>query len=1040
VFVAGDDSMLRMLAEVMPAFLPDRPTRLLPAWDTSPYDRSRPSRAVTGTRVATLNWLAENPKAPALVLTTPEGISQRIPPAERLLQRSVRLTPGQPLAVEWLRLTVTAFGYDIVERVDEPGEAAIRPGAADVFPAGAGAPVRLELDDGQIRNIRRFDAIDQLSVSEVRSVLLLPASEGFTVPGEDAGAGKRVLPDGPLWTLFDLLPEANLALIEGTDQRIRDWLALVRDGYRIAMASLHEGAPPPAEPDRLYLREEEISAAFGGSRVTTVALQHEPDERALSPSVAAREAAKAVSGGAAAIICADATLPTLRDMLARRLRAEPETITLLADWQAAALLQPGQLGVLCTALRYGFHLPGRRVIAVQLARAAQAESNPLEAMIDRLSVGDLVVEFERGLAKLTGLMTEEQAGASFECLALEFRGGSRILVPAIEADRIWRYGASGTIGPDRLEGSAWRERREQTEREIEATAASLVEQMREREAQSAPVFELTPAYRRFVRQMPFAPTADQVQAIRAVQQDLAAGHPMLRLVCGDVGFGKTEIALHAAAIVALAGRQVAVAAPTTLLAHQHLEVFRRRLAGLGLRIEPLLRSARSKESRAVLRRLANGEVDIVVGTHAVVAAQFRSLALVVIDEEQRFGEAHKRALRSKRAGAHALIMTATPLPRTLQAGLVGVVGVSLLTQPPATRLPVRSVAVPFDPVVARTALMREARRGGQSFVVCPRIDDLAPMQTRLREIVPELLVAVAHGRMAGETLDRIVLEFAAGDGDILLTTNIIEAGLDIPNANTMLIWRADRFGLAQLHQLRGRIGRGRVRAMAYLLTDPSRAVSAGAEKRLQTVASLDQLGAGFAVSLADLEQRGAGDLLGNEQAGHIRLIGTELYRHVLTRALARARGEATDDAWNPTIVVDVEAAVPATFVPEPDVRLEIYRRLARLPSTDALDDVSEELADRFGDLPNGLTTLLDLVRLRLLCRQQGISAVHAGPEAVALTPRPGVDTARLRYSDGAIDAQRVILPIREKRPEVRLRRVLAMLQAKSDRGVQSRSE
>jgi transcription-repair coupling factor (superfamily II helicase) len=431
-----------------------------------------------------------------------------------------------------------------------------------------------------------------------------------------------------------------------------------------------------------------------------------------------------------------------------------------------------------------------------------------------------------------------------------------------------------------------------------------------------------------------------------------------------------------------------------------------------LRIEPLIRSSRSKENKAVLQELANGGIDIVIGTHAIAGARFHDLALVVIDEEQRFGEAHKRALRSKRAGVHALIMTATPLPRTLQGALLGVVGVSLLAQPPATRLPVRSVAVAFDPVVARTALMREARRGGQSFIVCPRIEDLAPMQAQLREIVPELSVALAHGRMRGETLDRVVLDFAGGEGDVLLTTNIVETGLDIPNANTMLVWRADRFGLAQLHQLRGRIGRGRVRASAYLLTDAARPPSTAALKRLEAAASLDYLGAGFDLSLADLEQRGAGDLLGEEQAGHLRLIGTELYRHVLARALARARGETVEEEWSPTIVVDAEAAVPAAFVPEPDVRLEIYRRLARISRLEVLIDFSAELADRFGDPPKPLITLLDLVKLRLLCRQRGIVAVHAGAEAIAITPRGGA---------------RIMVPIRESTPEARLQQVLAAI-------------
>jgi transcription-repair coupling factor (superfamily II helicase) len=988
IFVAGDDSMLQALAEAMPVFLPDRPTHVLPAWGSSPYDRSRPSRAVTGMRVAGLAAIAERAE-PCLVVTTPEALLQRIPPAERLLERAIRLLPGQGLDLEWLQATLTAFDYDLVERVDEVGEAVIRPGAADVFPAGAASPVRLELEDGRITAMRRFDAADQLTTVDVPLVLLLPASEGFIVPGEAAEMVRPLLPEGDLATLFDLLPDAALAITEGFDQRVLDWLDLVQDGYRMALSATRAGTPPPPAPDRLYLRRQEVETIIADRRPAGLTIGTQPAEPALALAAAVRRAASLLADDRAVIACAGIRSATLRTTLARRLRFDPDNVEVLEDWDAALRLHRGRIGVLKAPLRFGFSLPDRTVLAIQTLPAGQTRASRLEDYAATLAIGDLVVEPERGVAELAGLVMEDQAGASFECLSLAFRGDANLLVPATEAGRVWRYGAAGTMAPDRLDASAWRERRAHTERELQAIAVRLVAQVREREAQAAPVFKPADAYRRFVRAMPFALTPDQARAIRSVQQDLASGHPMLRLMCGDVGFGKTEVALHAAALTALAGDQVAIAAPTTLLARQHLEVFRRRLSGLGLRIEPLIRSSRSQESRDVLQGLSKGVVHIVIGTHSVAAAQFQRLGLIVIDEEQRFGEAHKRALRRKRAGLHTLIMTATPLPRTLQGALVGVVDVSLLAQPPASRLPIRSITLAFDPVVARTALMREARRGGQSFVVCPRIQDLGPMQARLAEIVPELSIAVAHGRLRGEELDRVVLEFASGNGDVLLTTNIVETGLDISNANTMLIWRADHFGVAQLHQLRGRIGRGRVRGSAYLMTDGEHPPSPAALRRLEVAASLGGLGSGFDVSLADLEQRGAGDLLGEEQAGHLRLIGTELYRHLLTRALARARGEPVADEVIPNIVVEAEAMVPPGFIPEADVRLEIYRRLARTGTIGALDEFAEEMADRFGTLPGPLLGLLDMTRLRVLCEQHGIAAVHAGPSGIAFTEHDG---------------------------------------------------
>jgi transcription-repair coupling factor (superfamily II helicase) len=540
-------------------------------------------------------------------------------------------------------------------------------------------------------------------------------------------------------------------------------------------------------------------------------------------------------------------------------------------------------------------------------------------------------------------------------------------------------------------------------------------------------------FERFVRRVPYTLTADQDTAIDAILRDLARGRPMDRLVCGDVAFGKTEVALHAAAAVALAGKQVAVIAPTTLLARQHLEMFRSRFSGLGIAVDKLIRSARSAKGRAVTRGLADGSVWVVVGTHALAAPglRFQDLGLVVIDEEQRFGEAQKRQLRGLGAGQHVLTMTATALPRSLQAALVGLIDVSVLATPPVPRQPVRGFVVPFDPVVVRSALLREARRG-QSFVVCPRIEDLAPMQARVAELVPELSLVIAHSKMRGDALDAAMLDFADGRSDVLLATSIIEAGLDIPNANTMLVWRPDRFGLAQLHQLRGRVGRGRSRATAYLLTDPAQTLSGTARKRLETLAALDNPGAGFAISAADLDQRGAGDLLGDAQAGHVRLVGTELYRHLLTRALAAARGAAMPTEWAPEIALEVAAYIPADLVPEADVRLEIYRRLGKLESVQAIDTLGEELADRFGELPEPARSLLDIARLGLLCRARDIASLQAGPEAVAITPRqPDGVSGLINQLRGRVgtrqSGERLLLEIAEPRAKKRLPILLDVL-------------
>ena len=831
-----------------------------------------------------------------------------------------------------------------------------------------------------------------------------------------------------------------MSLEAGVVERIADRLDLVRDGYeaRCLARRIANDPAPVAPPDRLYLTAPEIAAATARRRVLAFAAEDGDElvERISGDPATTIEslvalAQKRASEGDAVIACVAAQ----GDALARRFDPEPG---LLNAWDEAEHVAPGKIGLLPLKLTEGFRLDGFSVLAGPAAAARpQVDGAANSALaIQDLRIGDLAVEPEHGLARLSGLAMLDEAGTARECLSLEFAGDKRLLLPVTEAATLWRYGsAAASAKPDPLTGEAWLRRREQVDAEIATAAAGIVERTRAREAARAPV--ITPPraeFDRFVRRVPYTLTADQGTAIDAILRDLARGRPMDRLVCGDVAFGKTEIALHAAAAVALAGKQVAVIAPTTLLARQHLETFRSRFSGLGIAVDKLIRSARSAEGRAVTKGLADGSVRVVVGTHALAAPglRFQDLGLVVIDEEQRFGEAQKRQLRGLGAGQHVLTMTATPLPRSLQAALVGLIDVSVLATPPVARQPVRGFVVPFDPVVVRSALLREARRGGQSFVVCPRIEDLAPMQARLAELVPELSLVVAHGRMRGDALDAAMLDFAEGRGDVLLATNIIEAGLDIPNANTMLVWRPDRFGLAQLHQLRGRVGRGRSRATAYLLTDPAQTLSGTARKRLETLAALDNPGAGFAISTADLDQRGAGDLLGDAQAGHVRLVGTELYRHLLTRALAAARGAAMPTDWAPEIALEIAAYIPADLVPEADVRLEIYRRLGRLQAVEEVDELGEELADRFGELPEPARSLLDITRLRLLCRALDIASLQAGPEAVAITPRQPESLFRLtKRLGGRIDShqsgERLLLEITEPRAEKRLSILLDVL-------------
>lgn len=540
-------------------------------------------------------------------------------------------------------------------------------------------------------------------------------------------------------------------------------------------------------------------------------------------------------------------------------------------------------------------------------------------------------------------------------------------------------------------------------------------------------------YERFVARFPFSETPDQLRATEDIFDDMASGHLMDRLVCGDVGFGKTEVALRAAAAVALSGKQVAVIAPTTVLARQHVRSFQRRFAGLGIEVAHLSRLVTAAEARTVKKGLADGSVRIVIGTHALTAkgVAFKDLGLVIIDEEQRFGAAHKAKLRAMAAGGHVPTLTATPIPRTLQASLVGLQELSIIATPPARRQPIRTFLTAFDPATLRQALMRERRRQGQSFVVCSRVEDIEPMHEQLAKIVPELKVVVAHGQMPPAETDDVMVRFADGEGDVLLATNIIESGLDVPRANTMLVWRADRFGLSQLHQLRGRVGRGRIRGTTYLLKEPGQDLPKATENRLRTLEALDRLGAGFAISAQDLDQRGAGTLFGEEQAGHIKLIGADLYQHMLKRAL---RGDVHEDDWTPEFNIGLTGSIPADYVNEPEMLINLYSRLARMDASETIDDLEEEIEDRFGPIPEALRSLLALTGMRLLCYRLGIGRIDAGPQAIAVTFRPG-SAQKLPLQDmidgsqGEVrwNGERLVFTTSDDQPDERQKRILNLL-------------
>jgi transcription-repair coupling factor (superfamily II helicase) len=605
-----------------------------------------------------------------------------------------------------------------------------------------------------------------------------------------------------------------------------------------------------------------------------------------------------------------------------------------------------------------------------------------------------VVHADHGIGRFDGLTTITALGAPHDCLEIAYAGGDKLYLPVENIELLTRYGSGdGVAQLDRLGGAAWQGRKARLKQRLREIASELIKIAALRQLREAPV--LVPPqveYDEFVARFPYDETDDQAASIQAVLDDLASGKPMDRLVCGDVGFGKTEVALRAAFIAAFSGLQVAVVVPTTLLARQHFATFTQRFKGLPVRVAQASRLVSTKDLQAAKASLAEGTTDIIVGTHALLGKSitFNRLGLLVVDEEQHFGVGHKERLKHLREEVHVLTLTATPIPRTLQLALSGVRELSLISTPPVDRLAVRTYISPFDPVIIREALRRERYRGGQSFYVVPRIADLEEVREFLAEQTPELKVATAHGQLTPGGLEDVMTAFYDGKYDVLLSTAIVESGLDIPNANTLIVHRADMFGLAQLYQLRGRVGRSKPRAYAYFTTPNGQRLTEGAEKRLKVLQSLDTLGAGFSLASHDLDIRGGGNLLGEEQSGHIREVGFELYQSMLEEAVAALKGGdlgEVQDQWSPQISLGTSVLIPDSYVADLQLRLGLYRRLSALELRPDIDAFAAEMVDRFGELPQEVRHLLDVVEIKGLAKLAGLQQVDAGPKGAVVAFR-----------------------------------------------------
>ena len=996
---------------------------------------------------------------PAVLLATINAALQRVPAKHAIAKQALSAAPGNVLGmdgvIQWLELN----GFIRASTVREAGDYAVRGGILDLFAPGMDLPVRLDFFGDTLETIRSFDPETQRTVMEMRGLDLVPVAEfqlttetirkfrtgyvaAFGAADRDdllyeAVSEGRRHPGMEHWlplfhdkldTLFDYVPGTPLILEPLDDEAAHERFTQIADYYDARKQAMGDDSVPiyqPLPPDRLYLSEPEWKARLGASALARLTPFAVPDgvgvidvgaragrnfaaertEQDANVFDALAKHVQALQGAGKRVTVAlwsEGARERMSHVLADHGLANLSNV---GSWPQALALPKPQVALAVLGLESGFETADAAVVSeqdilgdrlIRPRRAAKRAENFI-AEVTSLSSGDLVVHVDHGIGRFVGLQNIEAAGAPHDCLEIHYAEAAKLFLPVENIELLSRYGSEDTeVELDRLGGTGWQTRKARLKSRIREIAHELIKIAAERMLREAPRLAVGDGlYDEFAARFPYEETEDQQAAIDAAVADLSAGRPMDRLICGDVGFGKTEVALRAAFMTVMNGKQVAVVVPTTLLSRQHTKTFSERFRGLPVQIGQASRLVSAADLKKVKQGLADGTTDIVVGTHALLgkSVKFKDLGLVVVDEEQHFGVAHKEKLKQLRAEVHVLTLTATPIPRTLQLALTGVRDLSIIASPPIDRLAVRTFVAPFDPIAVREALLRERYRGGQSFYVVPRIEDVAGVKDFLDKSVPEVRVAVAHGQMPPTVLEDVMSAFYDGKYDVLLSTTIVEFGLDIPTANTLIVHRADMFGLAQLYQLRGRVGRSKLRAFALLTLPAARKITGQAERRLKVLQSLDTLGAGFQLASHDLDIRGAGNLLGEEQSGHIKEVGFELYQQMLEEAVVSLKAGISApvaDRWSPQITIGTPVLIPEDYVADLSVRLALYRRAADLEDEQEIEAFGAELVDRFGTMPEEVQHLLKIVAIKSLCRRANVERIETGPKGAVLSFRDNV--------------------------------------------------
>jgi transcription-repair coupling factor (superfamily II helicase) len=999
--VAGDDRQARDLAADLRAWLDPRPVRFYPSRGVAYESHLAPPPHLVGLRVAALDSLVASDGAePPVVVVSAVALSEKVPdPALRPQSFTIRV--GDLMDLDEVGHQLVAAGYERVDQVDDRGQFAVRGGILDIYPATEDRAVRVDLFDIEVESIRYFSTFTQRSLGDADAVEIAPAAElapehrelaeiAALEDAEDRPDVAELLPVDRFHAFLDLAP-SDAAIVIAAEEDVGPALS---DHWQDVCAAFHDD-----DAHHLYVKPDAITQALeqrAGARLSSISADQPIEFRAQAADLAARSLKEAEPELEKLVRSEYRTVVTWT----RRgdgERAAYNLARLRASWDGGEGLQFAR-----ATLRDGFIAAGLGLAVIpdhRLFRRRRAERperptrrrGALRSFAD-LRTGDIVVHEDHGIARFAGFDTKTVAGVTRDYLELEYAGTDRVFMPVDQLAKISRYvGAGGAHPPlSKLGGKAWEAMKARARRAAQELAGELLNLYAERRRRTGHAFPEDGEWlREFEARFPYQETADQRDAIDQVKADMERDRPMDRLICGDVGYGKTEVALRAAFKAADDGKQVLVLAPTTILAQQHFGTFSERLKDYPFTIEHVSRFRSPKEQREAITAFNEGRVDILIGTHRLLSRDLRGkdVGLIVVDEEQRFGVKQKELLRQLKLKVDVIAMSATPIPRTLQMSLAGMRDISIIETPPEGRRPVKTYVGEYDEVLVKQAIMREKERGGQAFFVHNRVETIDETAERLRGLCPGVRFEVAHGQMDEKLLERRMLSFLRGEADVLVATSIIESGIDIPQANTLVIERSDAFGLAQLYQIRGRVGRSRERAYAYLLYPSAAALTEEATKRLSALSDYTELGAGFKIAMRDLEIRGAGNLLGDEQSGHVAALGFELYLAMLDEAVRSMDGGPVDEEPEPVrLDVNVDAYVPADYVPYEQAKVDVHRRVAAARDVADLAQLRDELEDRFGPLPEPLDNLIALQQARIKLGRAGARAVSFRGETLAATP------------------------------------------------------